>query len=83
MKLYIYSVYDSVSQAYGTPFLTQSDETAIRLFSVTAGDPSSLVYQSPGDFSLYKIGDFHDDTAIITPENPPVLVSKAINLRPE
>jgi len=70
MKLYLYSVLDSMAESYATPFLVMNDGLAKRSFRALCGDPLSMVAKSPADFHLYKVGVFDTDNGIIEPIVP-------------
>lgn len=76
MIINIYSVKDSKAQTYGNPFYAVNNGTAIRSFEQAASDPSTTISQYPGDFALYQIGCFDDESGEIT-ANLPQFVANA------
>lgn len=70
MKIQTYAIYDSKAAVFSQPFFTQNNEVAIRSFSVTANDPQSNVSRFPADFSLHHIGEYDDETGVLTPQKP-------------
>lgn len=70
MKLSAYSVRDESAQSFGTPFYAQTELVAIRSFKMLIDDERSTVYHYPGDFSLYHLGYFDDETGILEPIHP-------------
>lgn len=60
MILKIYSVYDSAAKAYMAPFYMHHDSEAVRLFKISANNPGSPFNSSPGDYTLFNIGEFDD-----------------------
>lgn len=70
MKLIAYSVFDSKSGVYSTPYFYVNDATAIRAFTLAVNDERSNINAFPGDYTLYKIGDFDDNVAILSQCNP-------------
>lgn len=74
MKLNIYSVRDEASETFGTPFFSPSDNVAVRSFRMLCDDPSSTVHAFPADFALYCLGDYADNTGVITPVVPTLIV---------
>lgn len=77
MELKAYSIYDHKALAHGTPFFTQTDGLAVRMFADLVNDPRSTVSKHPKDFALYCIGTFNDDNANLTSEDIPILVMNA------
>ncbi len=68
MKQNIYTIYDTASGLYMRPFFDQADGAAIRAFSNIATDESHEVGKHPEDYSLFRIGIYDDNTAVITAE---------------
>lgn len=68
MKLNIYSIFDSASGLYSRPFFTQSDAEAIRSFSDIAQDADHPIGKHPEDYTLFRIGTFDDNSALINNE---------------
>ncbi len=66
MKLEIYSVYDSKAEAYLPPFFLANDGMATRIFESCANDSKHQFGAFPADYTLFRIGSFQDETAIIT-----------------
>lgn len=66
----IYSIYDSKTKAFSTPFFTVNNATALRSFSDLANDNNSQVSIHAEDFSLHLIGSFDEETGVVTPETP-------------
>lgn len=73
MKLEIFSVYDSKAQAYLPPFFLPMVGQATRIFQNCANDSAHQFGANPGDYTLFHLGDFDDDSAKIslkaTPRN--------------
>lgn len=53
-----------------TPFFSQNDQTAERSFQHAVNQPDSIIGANPGDYSLYKLADFMDDSGEIQPIVP-------------
>lgn len=56
------------------PTVEQNTEVAIRSFAQMCRDAKTVVNFAPGDFVLYKIGDFDTDTGELIPCAPERLV---------
>ena len=68
MKLNIYSIYDTASGLYSRPFFTPSDAEAIRSFSDISQDAEHPIGKHPEDYTLFRIGTFDDNKALINNE---------------
>lgn len=62
MKLKIFAVYDSKVAAYMQPFFMRTTGEALRAWGTTAADTSTQFNKYPGDFSLFEIGSFNEET---------------------
>ena len=73
MIVKMFSVYDSKVKSYAQPFFAPTKGAAIRMFSDLVADSSTMVAKHPGDFTLFEIGSYDDQTAgvvaLITPES--------------
>lgn len=58
----VLAVYDDKAVAFAAPFFQQSDVLGIRAFVSAARDAESLLYKFPGDYALYKLGIYDDNT---------------------
>lgn len=65
MKTKIFTVYDSKAQSYLPPFYMQSTGQAMRTFEDECNNKESLFNKHPSDFTLFEIGSFDDQTALI------------------
>ncbi len=68
MKLNIYSIFDTASGLYSRPFFTQADAEAIRTFTDIAADEGHSVGMHPEDYTLFRIGTFDDNNALLNNE---------------
>lgn len=80
MQRKAYSIRDSKSEVYNTPFFQQSNAEAIRSFDKLVKDQSSMVAQYPDDYDLYLIGDYDDQTGTIQGLDTPLHIQKAVHL---
>lgn len=80
----VFSLYDAAARAFLAPTLSSTDDAAKRDLALglsqAAGSPLGF---SPKDFSLYRVATFDNDTGLITPVSPAVLVCHASALVPE
>ena len=77
MKLKIYSIYDSVAQAFQKPFYMHNDGEALRMFQQAVNDPheNNVINKHPEQFTLFHVGEWEDKNATIDTATP-----KAIGL---
>jgi len=80
MKLNAYSVFDNKALAYNVPFFVSTDGAAVRMFADLANDAQSAISRHPGDYILYRVGSYDDQTGGITAEDPKAHVADAISL---
>lgn len=73
----IFCVYDNKAKSYATPFPQKNEITAVRAFSmeVNRADAMNPIHQHPGDFDLYHIGNFDDNTGRIEAIDPAFVVN--------
>lgn len=83
MQLKMYSIRDIKGAYYNSPFFSRSHGEAERSFERVTKDPQSTINQYPADYDLYYVGDFDDQTAMITPKQSPEFLINAIQFKPE
>lgn len=62
MRVSIYSIRDAVVREYNTPFTAANDPTALRMFVNAGRKPDSGFAMNPGDYELYRIGEFDTES---------------------
>ncbi|AAG45347.1 nonstructural protein [Bdellovibrio phage phiMH2K] len=80
MQLKVFSIRDSKTGVYGTPFYQHTHGQAERSFQQLAKDPQSTVANHPEDFDLFHLGEYDDQTGKLTPLDTPEHCVKAIDL---
>ncbi len=65
MKTGIFAIYDSKAEAYLQPFFSQNKATAIRQFTQATQDGGTPFNKNPGDYTLFAIGTWDEQTAEI------------------
>lgn len=78
MNINAYSVKDSKSGTFGNPFYAQNDALASRSFEQASNDPQTTINAYPEDFSLYRIGNFDDQSGEFTSEKQPQFITNAV-----
>lgn len=81
MKLKIFTVYDSKLEAYMTPFFMQKKGEALRAWHSTVNDASTSFAKYPGDYTLFEIGEFDDETGNFTSHESKINLGTALEHR--
>ncbi len=68
MRMFLYAVFDSASGVYDRPWIGQSDAAALRSFGDIACDAEHPIGKHPEHYSLFRLGEYDDNTGIIVPE---------------
>lgn len=80
MKQGIYCIVDSVAGTASPPYMLPNNRTAIRGFANMVNDPNSRVAANPGDFSLFYLGEYDDETAVLVVEPSKVFLFNGASL---
>lgn len=62
----VYCVRD-LKAGFQTPVIQVNDDVAVRGFASVVSKGDSLMSDHPGDFALFRIGDFDADTGKLVP----------------
>lgn len=76
----VYAIYDSKMAAYLPPFLQRNDQVAIRSMIGACQDPNSNFHIHAGDYSLFYIGVWDEDTAQYSNANAPENLGTLLSL---
>lgn len=68
MKLF--AIYDSKAETFNAPWHSATIATALRAFTQAAMDEGHEFHKHGGDYSLFCIGEFDDETGLLTPSVP-------------
>lgn len=66
MKHNLYSIYDVKADAYLPPFTLHQDGMAVRAFRDCCNDDTHNFGKNPGDYTLFKLGEFDDQSGLVT-----------------
>lgn len=55
-----YTIYDRKALIYSPPFFAVADGAAVRMFQDLVGDTGTQVGRHPGDFVLFRAGQYDD-----------------------
>lgn len=77
MKLTLCTVKDRAADAFGRPMFVRSIGEAIRSFSdeVNRKADDNQLYNHSDDFDLFELGEFDDNTGLMSLHDQPKLVS--------
>lgn len=78
----IYCVRDAKAQTFNTPFFQPSDVHALRAFraEVNRNSEQNMMYLYPEDWELRYLGEFNEQTGLITPANDMLTNGTAVAL---
>lgn len=62
MLLHVCAVRDSAADAFGRPFVVPTLGLATRSFIDEVANPQSAFHSHPGDYTLFELGSFDDNT---------------------
>mgnify|MGYP000089878766 CR=1 FL=1 len=70
MNKHLFSVYDSAAGMYLDPFVSPSQEFAIREFRRVVNKPGHQFNEFPEDYTLFYIGEFNPENGEIAANHP-------------
>lgn len=70
MIMKVFSVYDSKSQVFSSPFFSPQIGSALRSFSDAVNDSQTPFFRHPTDFVLYQVGEWDDNLGGFTNVSP-------------
>lgn len=76
-----YTIRDSKSEVFHTPFYAKTHGEAERNFAAVVNDDKTLVGQHPQDFDLFYIGEYNDLTGKFETLETPEHQIKAVQLK--
>lgn len=76
----VFTIYDSKSEAYCTPFYANARGQCIRNFVDSADSPESAINKHPEDYTLFELGTFDDCKAVFEMHPTPISLGVAIEL---
>lgn len=67
MKVFVYNIYDEKAGAFLRPFFMPSMAAARRaVATIVNGEEDHIFKTNPSDFTLFEIGEYDDNTGLIT-----------------
>lgn len=64
MKQQVFSVYDTKAGAHCTPFFCSTVGLGMRAFQDAVNAADTTISKNPGDFCLFLLGEWDDETAV-------------------
>lgn len=79
MKMVIMSVFDVAAGAFARPWFVASRALGVRMFSdeVQRKAEDNPMYRHPGDYQLFEMGEFDDNSGLFRTKDLPELVARA------
>lgn len=77
--LKIFTVYDSKAEAYLQPFFAKTTGLATRDFEAASNSEDHQFYKYPGDYTLFELGTFNENSAKFTQTGAPLNLGTAIS----
>ena len=74
----VFSVYDSKSEEFSTPYFSKTLGMALRDFASACANPDSYLYKNPEDYTFFHLGSFDSDKAVFDIFSTPVSVGLAV-----
>lgn len=75
MRLNVYTIFDTAAAVYKRPFVAQADGEVLRVFKDMALNKDHEIGAHPEDYSLWRIGTFDDNKAILVAETKECLAT--------
>lgn len=79
MKLKIYAIRD-LKTCFMTPVVEMNDPSAVRNFEHAVLEGNSLMHSHPGDYALYALGTYDNETGKLECWPAPVQVADASSI---
>lgn len=81
LQLKAFAIFDKKAIAYRFPHFYHQVGQAIRAFEDAVNDPQTEFAKHPSDFVLCQIGEFDDQSGIITGLKSPINIQEALTLK--
>ena len=65
MKQNLFSIKDTVSGLFCSPFIQTNESVAKRTFDFMLNDQNNDLSKHPQDYQLYRVGFFDDETCVV------------------
>lgn len=79
MKLKVFSIFDDKAKAFVNPFFMPHNGLALRALSDVVQDKNTNISRHPGDFSLYILAEFDDNSGEFVSLERPEFLARALD----
>jgi len=79
MLLKMFSIRDQKAETFNSPFFQSTHGEAERAFRTAVHDSKTQLHQYPEDFDLYFLGEYDNQSGVISPLDTPQHMVKAIS----
>lgn len=76
-----YAVYDSKVEKFMAPFMLRTKGEAIRGWKEAANDPKTMFCRHPGDFTLFELATYNEDTGTFENHKTPISLGTALEFK--
>lgn len=83
MKKMMYAIKDQKSMVFDPPILCHNRGDAVRMFSTVFDNQKSMMARFPNDYMIFELGEYDDNTGVITVHEIPQEVCKLEDLAPK
>lgn len=77
----MFAVFDVKAEAYLQPFFAMSTGVALRMFEEAASDKEHAFHKHAEDYTLFKVGEFHQDNGQLVPTEVLIPLGNAMQFR--
>ena len=81
MDVKIFAIYDKCVGVFSQPYFMQHKGQMIRAFSDEVNNPESQFFKHPGDFDLFCLGSYNDNSGGLSPLAQPEFISSAVEFK--
>lgn len=74
----LFSIHDVKAKYFFAPVSLNSEGEARRLLSDAVSDTQTVINRHPEDFRLYRLGEFDDNSGVLSPLAQPEFVCDAV-----
>lgn len=74
MRVRMFAIRDLKVEAFMTPYFAMTDAQAVRMFGDSVNEAGSALNRHTDDYSLFRIGEWDDQSGQVLPEMPAFIV---------
>lgn len=78
----IFTIRDDKAAAYLPPFYARQNGEAIRMFQDSLTNSQTNFSKWPADFVLFELGEYNEETGVITPLDAPKALGNGLDFKP-